>query len=76
MIENDFVKTPKVVIEALLKYEYFKGEILEPCCGDGAISETLKEADFELVIKEIEGKENDSQEVAQGEVVIQNQIGK
>lgn len=41
-MKNDFVKTPKLVTEALLKYESFDGNILEPCCGDGAISEVLK----------------------------------
>lgn len=39
---NDFVRTPKEITEALLKYEKFEGEILEPCCGDGKISEVLK----------------------------------
>lgn len=41
-MKNDFVKTPKEVTEALLRYENFDGDILEPCCGDGAISEVLK----------------------------------
>jgi len=41
-IKNDFVKTPIIITEALLRYEKFDGEILEPCCGDGAISEILK----------------------------------
>lgn len=41
-MKNDFVKTPKLITEALLKYEKFDGDILEPCCGDGAISEILK----------------------------------
>ena len=41
MIKNDFVRTPKEITEALLKYETFEGSILEPCCGDGAISKVL-----------------------------------
>jgi hypothetical protein len=41
-IENDFVRTPTAVVEALLKYEKFLGDILEPCCGDGAISKVLE----------------------------------
>lgn len=41
MIQNDFVRTPIAVTEALLKREQFNGSILEPCCGDGAISKVL-----------------------------------
>ena len=41
-LSNDFVKTPKEITEALLKYEKFEGNILEPCCGDGAISKVLE----------------------------------
>ena len=41
-VKNDFVRTPKKITEALLKYEKFDGEILEPCCGDGAISKVLE----------------------------------
>jgi len=46
---NDFVRTPKEVTEALLKYEKFEGEILEPCCGDGAISEVLKKKGYSVM---------------------------
>ena len=42
MIQNDFVRTPKIITEALLQYEKFDGLILEPCCGDGAISKILQ----------------------------------
>ena len=42
MVKNDFVKTPPCVTEALLRYENFDGVILEPCCGDGAISKVLQ----------------------------------
>jgi hypothetical protein len=41
MIKNDFVRTPKYVTDALLEREEFAGNILEPCCGDGAISKVL-----------------------------------
>ena len=40
--KHDFVRTPKEITEALLRYEKFDGEILEPCCGDGAISKVLE----------------------------------
>lgn len=42
MAKNDFVRTPKEITEALLEYETFDGTILEPCCGDGAISKVLQ----------------------------------
>lgn len=38
----DFYPTPDWGTEALLKYEDFYETILEPCCGDGAMSEVLK----------------------------------
>ena len=41
MVKNDFVQTPQYVTEALLERESFEGSILEPCCGDGAISKVL-----------------------------------
>jgi len=47
-IKNDFVRTPKEVTELLLKFEDFEGEILEPCCGDGAISKVLMERKFNV----------------------------
>ena len=48
-MKNDFVKTPPEITEALLKYEKFEGNILEPCCGDGAISEILKKHQYEVI---------------------------
>jgi len=48
-IKNDFVKTPINITEALLKHEKFDGEILEPCCGDGAISEILKNGGYKVI---------------------------
>jgi len=37
----DFYPTPNWGTLGLLKYEIFEGIILEPCCGDGAMSEVL-----------------------------------
>jgi len=45
---NDFVRTPMEITEALMKYEKFNGGILEPCCGDGAISKVL-EREYDVV---------------------------
>jgi hypothetical protein len=39
--EHDFYPTPPQATEALLRMECFNGSILEPACGDGAISKIL-----------------------------------
>ena len=39
---DDWYPTPAWGTEALLKYETFEGNILEPCCGDGSMSKVLK----------------------------------
>jgi len=48
-MKNDFVKTPPEITKELLKYEKFEGEILEPCCGDGAISKVLKDNGYKVI---------------------------
>lgn len=40
---QDFYRTPVQATQALLKREQFDGIILEPACGDGAISKLLPE---------------------------------
>ena len=47
-MNNDFVKTPTEVTRALLKYERLEGSILEPCCGDGAISQVLRRNGYKV----------------------------
>ena len=39
--KDDFYPTPLIAIEALLDHERFDGDIWEPACGDGAISEPV-----------------------------------
>ena len=39
--KDDFYQTPYSLTEALLKKEKFRGSILEPACGNGAISKIL-----------------------------------
>ncbi len=39
---EDYYSTPSFVTEALLEREEFNGNIWEPCCGEGSISECLK----------------------------------
>jgi hypothetical protein len=46
---NDFVQTPKEVTETLLQYEKFDGDILEPCCGKGAITNVLTQKGYNVI---------------------------
>ena len=46
---NDFVRTPSIITDILLQHEVFEGNILEPCCGDGAISDILKNHDYNVI---------------------------
>jgi len=46
--KDDYYPTPPAAISALLAVERFDGRILEPCCGDGAISRVLEEAGYEV----------------------------
>lgn len=41
-IDGDFYATPPIIITELLRKEVLEGEIWEPACGDGKISEVLK----------------------------------
>jgi hypothetical protein len=47
-VKDDFYATPLSATEALLKHEIFRGGIWEPACGDGAISEPLKQAGYSV----------------------------
>ena len=47
-LSDKIVRTPKEVTKALLLNEKFNGNILEPCCGDGAISEVLKKEGYNV----------------------------
>ncbi len=53
MNDKDFVQTPKEITELLLKYEKFNGDILEPCCGKGAISNVLLEKGYNISSSDI-----------------------
>lgn len=41
--QSDFYPTPAYATHALLKREVFNGDVWEPACGNGAISEVVKE---------------------------------
>lgn len=42
-VKNDYYATPPEATRAILDKEILKGSILEPACGEGHISEVLKE---------------------------------
>ena len=48
-VENDYYATPPESTIALLEREKFSGDILEPCCGQGHISEVLKDYGYEVI---------------------------
>lgn len=49
----DFYPTPKWGTLALLKYEKFEGSILEPCCGEGDMSEIIKENGYNVISSDL-----------------------
>jgi hypothetical protein len=44
----DFYPTPAWATEALLRHVKFQGNILEPCCGEGDMSEVLIKAGYKV----------------------------
>ena len=52
-VENDYYATPPESTIALLEHENFFGDILEPCCGEGHISEVLKEYGYDVVSNDL-----------------------
>lgn len=49
----DFYPTPAWGTKALLKHVKFDGCILEPCCGDGAMSEELRAAGYSVISSDV-----------------------
>ena len=49
----DFYPTPPWAVQVLLYYEKFKGNILEPACGIGNISEILKKNRYNVFSNDI-----------------------
>ena len=47
-IPLDLYETPEFFIKELLKYEQFDNNILEPCCGNGRISKTLIDNNYNV----------------------------
>ena len=48
-VADDYYATPPESTKALLEVERFEGNILEPCCGEGHISDVLKESGYEVI---------------------------
>ena len=51
--ENDYYSTDEDCVRDLLRVESFSHTILEPCCGEGAISKTLEEAGYEVISSDL-----------------------
>lgn len=51
--ENDYYATEPKATEWLLRLEKFNGPILEPACGEGHISEVLKEHGYKVVSRDL-----------------------
>jgi hypothetical protein len=51
--ENDFYPTPPEATEALLQREKFDGAILEPACGDGAMSRVLEAHGYSVISRDL-----------------------
>ena len=49
----DYYETPSWAVEKLLDKESFNGNILEPCCGAGAISRILEAHNYEVISADI-----------------------
>lgn len=51
--KDDFYPTPPEATEALLRAESFRGDIWEPACGDGAISQVLEAAGYRVASSDL-----------------------
>jgi hypothetical protein len=49
----DFYPTPPWATRALIKHEKFRGNILEPACGDGAMSQVLEETGCSVISSDL-----------------------
>jgi len=50
---NDFYETPAIAVEKLLEVEQFGNNILEPCCGAGAISKILLSKGYNVISRDL-----------------------
>ena len=52
-VKNDYYATPPETTISLLEREKFSGNILEPCCGEGHISEVLKDYGYDVISNDV-----------------------
>ena len=52
-IKGDFYSTPPIAVEGLLSNESFGETILEPCCGNGSISEYLIGRGYKVISRDL-----------------------
>ena len=52
-VEHDYYATPPESTIALLEREKFSGNILEACCGEGHISEVLKDKGYDVISNDL-----------------------
>jgi hypothetical protein len=52
-VGKDFYVTPAWGTQALIDYVPFKGTILEPCCGNGAMAEVLKTTGNKVIASDL-----------------------
>lgn len=52
-LTSDFYPTPRWATERLLEVEPFNGDILEPACGNGALSKILQEKGFDVISNDL-----------------------
>lgn len=51
--KGDFYATPPSAVEALLSVEKFGHTVLEPCCGNGAISKVLEAHQYNVISRDL-----------------------
>ena len=51
--KGDFYPTAPQAVYGLLSKEKFSGTILEPCCGNGAISKILEESEYKVISRDL-----------------------
>jgi hypothetical protein len=51
--KGDFYATPEIAIRRLLDVEAFGKRVLEPCCGNGAISSVLTRCGFDVESRDL-----------------------
>jgi hypothetical protein len=72
--KSDFYETPYSITRHLLDVEEFPlyGVILEPSCGNGAISEILRERDYNVIAKDIKNGDDFLLETQKYDAIITN----